>query len=112
MDYWVGMSQDAEHHYQACSTCQEVKPLALSRAPLTNVPFGQPWEMVAVDILQLPLSCQNNKYLLVIQDYFTKWAKAIPLLDQTVNRITRELVPVFTRFGLPAILHPDQGANF
>ena len=68
--------------------------------------------MVAVDILQLPLSCQNNKYLLVIQDYFTKWAEAIPLPDQTANRITRELAHVFTSFGLPAILHSDQGANF
>ena len=112
LGYWVGMLQDAERHCQECSTCQEVKPPTPSRAPLTNVPIGQPWEMVAVDILQLPLSCQNNKYLLVIQDYFTKWAEAIPLPDQTANRITRELVHVFTRFGLPAILHSDQGANF
>lgn len=68
--------------------------------------------MVPVDILQLPLSCQNNKYLLVIQDYFTKWAEAIPLPNQTANWITKELVHVFTRFGLPTILHSDQGANF
>ena len=68
--------------------------------------------MVAVDVLELPLFCQNNKYLLVIQDYFTKWAEAIPLFDQTANQITRELIHVFTRFGLPTILHSDQGANF
>jgi hypothetical protein len=29
----------------------------------------------------------------------------------TANRITQELVQVFSRFGLPAILHSDQGAN-
>ena len=112
LGYWVGMLQDVERHCHACSTCQEAKPPAPSRAPLTNIPIGLPWEMVAVDILQLPLSCQNNKYLLVIQDYFTKWAEAIPLPDQTANRITRELIHVFTRFGLPTILHSDQGANF
>ena len=26
--------------------------------------------MVAVDILQVPTSCQNHRYMLVIQDYF------------------------------------------
>ena len=62
------------------------------KVPLTNIPIGQPWEMVAVDILQLPLSSQHNKYLLVVQDYFTKWAEAVPLPDQTEESITREFV--------------------
>ena len=96
LGYWVGMLQEAERHCQACPACQRAKPPALPKAPLTNVPIGCPWEMVAVDILQLPQSCQNNKYLLVIQDYFTKWVEAIPLPDQTANWITRELVHVFT----------------
>ena len=74
----------------------------------TNIPVGRPWEMVAVDILQLPVLCLNNKYLLVIQEYFTKWAEAIPLSNHTESRITKELVQVFTRFGLPDILHSDQ----
>ena len=112
LGYWVGMLQDVVRYCQLCTKCQESKPPAPPRAPLTNIPIGQPWEMVAVDILQLPMSSQQNKYLLVIQDYFTKWAEAIPIPDQTANRITRELVQVFSRLGLPAILHSDQGANF
>ena len=110
--YWVGMLRDIEQYCQACPTCQASKPPAPPKAALVNTPVGRPWEMVAVDILQLPVSCHNNKYLLVIQDYFTKWAEAIPLPDQTASRITRELVQVFTRFGLPDIIHSDQGANF
>ena len=46
------------------------------------------------------------------QDYFTKWAEAVPLPDQTVESITRELVSIFNHFGLPNILLSDQGANF
>ena len=98
--------------FVSCPVSQLSPPPAPSRAPLTNIPICLPWEMVAVDILQLTLFCQNDKYLLVIEDYFTKWAEAIPLPDQTANRITRELIHVFTRFGLPTILHSDQGANF
>ena len=58
------------------------------------------------------MSTQQNRYLLVIQDYFTKWAEAIPIPNQTATCITQEVVQVFSRFGLPAILHSVQGANF
>ena len=68
--------------------------------------------MVAIDILEVPRSYRNNRYLLVIQDYFTKWADAIPLPDQTAVRITNALVKVFTEYGLPDIIHLDQRHNF
>ena len=110
--YWVGMLQDIEEHCRQCAICQSSKLPVPTRAPLQNVPVGRPWEMVAVDILQVPLSYRNNRYLLVIQDYFTKWAEAIPLQDQTADRITKELTKVFTTFGVPDILHSDQGRNF
>ena len=32
--------------------------------------------------------------------------------DQKAQRITKELVKVFATFGLPQILHSDQGRNF
>ncbi len=54
----------------------------------------------------------NNRYLLVVQDYFTKWADAIPMPDQTAVQITAELVKLCSSFGLLDILHSDQGANF
>lgn len=41
--------------------------------------------MIAVGILEVPLSHNNNWYLLVVQDNFTKWADAIPLPDQTAT---------------------------
>jgi len=103
------MLQDIEEHCRQCAICQSSKLPAPTRAPLQNVPVGPPWEIVAVDILQVPLLYRNNRYLLVIQDYFTMWAEAIPLLDQTVDRITKELTKVFTTFGVPDILHFDQG---
>jgi len=68
--------------------------------------------MIAVDILEVLVSCQNNQYLLVVQDYFTKWPTAIALPDQTAARITRELVKLFSEFGIPRIVHSDQGRNF
>ena len=69
-------------------------------------------ELVAIDILEVPQSYRNTRYLLVIQDCFTKWADAIPLPDQTAVRITNALVKIFTDYGLPDSIHSDQGRNF
>ena len=110
--YWVGMLQDIDRYCRECSVCQRTKPPSPTKAPLTNVPIGKPWEMVAVDILEVPVSQHNNRYLLVIQDYMTKWAEAIPIPNQTAARITAELIKVFSRYGIPDILHSDQGRNF
>ena len=68
--------------------------------------------MIAIDILEVPMSYQHNRYLLVIQDYFTKWATAIPIPDQTAAVVTQELTKVFAIFGIPKIVHSDQGRNF
>ena len=106
------MLQDIDRYCKECIICQASKSSTPQKAPLINIPIGKPWEMIAVDILQVPLSSRNNQYLLVIQDYFTKWAEAIPLPNQTANRITSELIRVFSNYGLPDILHLDQGRNF
>ena len=110
--YWVGMAGDVEKYCRECLKCQQMKQPLPSKAPLTPIPVGRPWEMIAVDVLQVPMSYQHNKYLLVVQDYFTKWAEAIPMPDQTAERITRELIKIFAVLGMPNILHSDQGKNF
>ena len=112
MAYWVNMAKDVEQYCRNCLTCQQSKLSMPQRAPLQNVPIGQPWQMVAVDILQVPLSTNNNRYLLVLQDYFTKWADAVPLPDQTASRITTALIKFFCTYGPPQIIHSDQGRNF
>eukprot|EP00731_Ephydatia_muelleri_P013328 Em0007g638a len=90
--YWVNMAQDIDRHCRECVTCQKAKLPMPVRSTLTNIPIGRPWQMIAIDILEVPVSTKNNRYLLVIQDYFTKWADARPLKDQTAVRIKAELV--------------------
>ena len=95
--YWVNMAQNVDRHCRECVTCQKSKLPMPVRSPLTNIPIGRPWQMIAIDILEVPVSTKNSRYLLVIQDYFTKWADARPLPDQT---------------AIPEIVHSDQGRNF
>ena len=91
IDYWVGMAKDVGYYCNHYTTCQITKALASQPAPLQTIVASQPWEMVAVDILKVPMSSRGNQYLLVIQDYFSKLPLAIPLLDQKGERIVQVL---------------------
>lgn len=110
--YWVNMTADVEKHYRECIQCQQCTAPTPIRTPLMSVVIGRPCQMIAVDILEVQLSFNNNRYLLVVQYYFTKWAEAIPLHDQTALTITAEHVNLFSRFGIPDVLDSDQGRNF
>ena len=103
------MLQDIDRYCRECTVCQSTKPQAPASTQLVTVPIHKPWEMVAVDILEVPVTQHNNCHLLVIQDYITKWVEAILIPDQTAKRITTELIKVFSYYGLPDILHSDQG---
>lgn len=110
--YWIGMAKDTQSYCESCDACNRAKPPAPQPVPMINTPIGRPWEMLGVDILKVPISCQGNSYLLVIQDYFTKWPIAIPLQDQTAASVVRALTDTFSIYGIPSFLHSDQGANF
>ena len=86
--YWVGMARDVHSYYINCTVCQKAKLPSPSRAPLVNTPIGKPWQMLAIDIFEVPVSPRNNHYLLVIMDYFTKQAEAMPLPNQKATSIT------------------------
>jgi transposase InsO family protein len=75
---------------------------------------SEPFQRIAIDILgPLPVTPRGNKYLLVLTDYFSKWAEALPLVTQEAEVIADALIEhVFTRLGMPAELHSDQGTNF
>ena len=109
---WVHMAREVNEYCNKCVVCQQAKLPNPTPAPITNIPIGRPWKMIAVDVLEVPRSVHNNIYLLVIQDYFTTWVKVIPLPDQTARRITTEIVRLFAVYGIPDILHSDQGTNF
>ena len=68
---------------------------------------------MALDILKVPASLYGNQYILVAQDYFSKWTFAYAMPDQKADRIVRVLKDnVFSLVGPPSKLHSNQGKNF
>ena len=111
--YWVGMAKDVGQYCSCCIKCQITKAPPHMPVPLQPVIASRPWELVAVDVLKVPISLQGNEYILVAQDYFSKWPFAVPMPDQKAERIVRILKDqLFTVVGPPEKLHSDQGRNF
>ncbi|GBM01486.1 Retrovirus-related Pol polyprotein from transposon 412 [Araneus ventricosus] len=111
--YWDRLPADVEKWCKECHACGARtghKTRTKGRLQLYNV--GAPFERMALDILG-PLPVKGNRYVLVLIDYFTKWPEAIPISDQGASTVAEELVRAWiSRYGVPMILHSDQGTNF
>ena len=81
--------------------------------PCSSCP-GYPFERIALDITgPLPTTESGQKYILVEEDYFTKWTEAFPLPNKEAKIVAEKLVKeVISRFGAPERIHTDQGRNF
>lgn len=56
---------------------------------------------------------RHKSYILVIQDYFTKWVEAFHLANEKAETVAEVLASEWVcRYGAPQVLHSDQGRNF
>uniref|UniRef100_A0A5S6QMV6 RNA-directed DNA polymerase n=1 Tax=Trichuris muris TaxID=70415 RepID=A0A5S6QMV6_TRIMR len=110
--YWVQMAHDVSEYCKTCTKCQQHKLNECPPVPLMNMPVGGVWHTLGMDILQLPDSKRGNKYLLFLQDKYSKWIEAYPMKDQKAETVVSKLIDIFSRFGFPKVVHSDQGPNF
>ena len=108
--YWIGMGKAVSNYCNHCVTCQRTKALAALPAPLQSIIASRPWQLVAIGILKVPMPHKGNQYILIVQDYFSKWPFAIPLSDQKAETIVQD--HVFTLVGPRRQLHSNQERNF
>ena len=113
--YWPFMTASVTNFCNSCDVCARRKsPVPANHAPLVQDQPSFPLERVAIDIMgPLPQSNRGNKYLVVVCDYFTKWAEAFPVPNIQAVTIATVLVDgFFCRYGVPYSLHSDRGAQF
>ena len=70
--------------------------------------------MVAVDIMgPFPVNANGNRYILVAEDYLTKWYEAWAIPNQEVNTVAQKLLDeMLLHFSLPTELPSDQGRQY
>ncbi len=82
--HWYGVTMDVKAHIHKCPVCTaNSKPTKKYRAPLGQYRVGQALYLVGIDILgPFILSGQQNKCILVIGDYASRWMEAYALLTK------------------------------
>ena len=86
-------------------------------AGLHPMTVGGRGNCVAMDIVAgkgfLPETLRGNNYILTIIDYFTRYAIAIPLPDQSSSVIISAIIGnLITVYGTPRSILTNQGINF
>ena len=112
--WWPGYSKDIYEYIQSCEMCSRREPMSKTKGMLQNVPVRGLMEMIGLDIIgPLPGTKADNKHVLVVVDYFTKWVEAFPLPEQKAETVARTLMrDIVSIYGVPVVIHRDQRANF
>ena len=112
---WYGMTGDVRNDVKSCNVCNvNTKANIKAKGPLGQFHASAPLEKIHVDILgPLQKRRQDNKYILVIVDQFTKWIEIVPLPNQSAHSVAKATLDNFiSRMGCPIQIHTDQGTNF
>lgn len=113
--YWYNMSQDLLRWTRACRSCQQAKRgPGGSRSELKQEIVGAPMERMAMDLQgPFPESHRGNRYILVVQDYFSKWVEIFPIPDKNGKTIAAILNDeIFCRYASCCEILSDKGLEF
>ena len=111
--WWQGMYSAVMTHCSSCPQCAIVNSSGrINKPPLHPIPVQRVFQIVGVDIMDLPKTTAGNKHVVVFQDFLSKWPFVFAVPNQKSDRIARllaeEVVPVF---GVPEALLSDRGTN-
>ncbi len=83
-------------------------------APILQYPLPEaPWDVVSMDLLQLPQSHHGSRYLLVCVDHLARFVVLAPLKDKTATVVAHALVTyLISPFSTPHVILSDNGAEF
>jgi hypothetical protein len=114
--FWPRMTKDVKDFCKSCHVCAVSKDtVKTSVAPMKTIDISglSCFEKLGCDILgPLPTTSRGNRYVILVQDYFTKWVEGIAVPNVTSDVLERFLFEdVFCRYGIPSELITDQGTQ-
>ena len=112
--YWPFMRADITHYVtKVCRCLKQRKPTTCITAPLEPITSTAPFQLVSMDFAHLEPRSGGYQYILVIMDYFTRFAQAYATRDKSAKTAADRLYNDFImRFGFPETIHHDQGGEF
>ena len=81
--FWPGLHDDVTSFCRSCDVCQKTVPRgSVPRASLEDMPLiDQTFKRVTIDLAGpiVPASDKENRYILTLVDYATRYPEAVPL---------------------------------
>ena len=103
------MFRDAVTYAKSCpefaivpATGRRLKP------PHRPIPVFRLFQILGIDVMDLPMTDRGNKHVVVVQDLFTSFAVPDQKAERTARLLADEVVPCF---GVPESLLSDRGTN-
>jgi len=112
---WSCMSRDIREWVRDCQQCSRSKVTRQPAAAVQPIPVPQQrFSHIHVDIVgPLPVSREGYRYLFTIIDRSSRMLEAVPLANVEAATCRDALIRHWiARFGVPAHLTSDQGAQF
>ncbi len=82
--FWPTMRLDTDAHVDRCVKCAQHKGTVPKPAPILEYPPpDRPWDVVSIDLLQLPASHHGSRYLLVCVDHLSRYVVLAPVKDKS-----------------------------
>ena len=108
------MRQDIYSYVDNCIICTKVKGHTHAPAPMLTYPIPQgPWERVHLDTLELPLSENGFKYILVAIDYLSRFCILQPIPNKKAETIATVIFEqIICNFSTPKTIITDNGTQF
>ena len=105
--YWPRMSTQLKDYVSKCDVCMAHRPQQ-SKEPIQQHEFAaRPWSKVGADLCEL-----KGRTLLVVSDYYSNYIEVENISKPNTLGITKALMIMFTRYGVPDTLVSDNGPQF
>jgi len=107
------MISQIDEFISGCIVCQKFRKRHNRRTGERFVIEGNPFTELSVDILKLPKrDCNNNLYVVVIVDSFSRWVSLEAVPDKSALSAARAIIKTVGNFGVPLTIRSDGGKEF
>jgi hypothetical protein len=112
--WWPRLYSDVKEFVSSCITCQTVGKTGVQRAIIGGHVVGtSPFEYMAMDLLAMPHSTEGSGYILVMMDFFSRYAITVAVPDKQAETIARAFINhVVLIHGPPQKLLSDNEGEF